>query len=186
LAPEAVSDELAYIASPESAQVGQTIVVKAVDEDGKPTEWEAADLPSGGGAEWKLVADITIPEDVAQINVESEIANHGYAEIVVFYTFLGLGDGNYASRFGDLKVWFGGGEGGFDITFSNAANGTDDGMGTLYAICPQHKKNNSNYFGIAFHSSGNKTFRAPNGIQSVIMNPTAGIKAGSTITIYGR
>jgi hypothetical protein len=34
---------------PSSAQVGQTIVVKAVDETGKPTEWEAADLPSGGG-----------------------------------------------------------------------------------------------------------------------------------------
>ncbi len=29
----------------ESAQVGQTIVVKAVNENGKPTEWEAVDLP---------------------------------------------------------------------------------------------------------------------------------------------
>ena len=30
-----------------SAAVGQTIKVKAVDENGKPTEWEAADMPSG-------------------------------------------------------------------------------------------------------------------------------------------
>lgn len=29
----------------QTAQIGQTIVVKAVDENGKPTEWEAADLP---------------------------------------------------------------------------------------------------------------------------------------------
>lgn len=32
-----------------SAAVGQTIKVKAIDESGKPTEWEAADMPSGGG-----------------------------------------------------------------------------------------------------------------------------------------
>lgn len=31
-----------------TAEVGQTIVVKAVDEAGNPTEWECADLPSGG------------------------------------------------------------------------------------------------------------------------------------------
>ena len=31
----------------EGAKVGQTIVVKAVDENGKPTEWECADLPTG-------------------------------------------------------------------------------------------------------------------------------------------
>lgn len=33
---------------PSTASIGQTIVVKAVDETGKPTEWEAVDLPSGG------------------------------------------------------------------------------------------------------------------------------------------
>lgn len=33
-----------YIPIPASAEVGQTIVVKAVDENGKPTEWEAADI----------------------------------------------------------------------------------------------------------------------------------------------
>lgn len=31
------------ITAPETASVGQTIVVKAVDENGKPTEWEAVD-----------------------------------------------------------------------------------------------------------------------------------------------
>lgn len=36
-----------YIPIPATAEVGQTIVVKAVDENGKPTEWEAADMASG-------------------------------------------------------------------------------------------------------------------------------------------
>lgn len=31
-----------------TARVGQTIVVKAVDENGKPTEWESADFPESG------------------------------------------------------------------------------------------------------------------------------------------
>lgn len=35
--------------SVDKAEIGQTIVVKAVDENGKPTEWEAADFPTGGG-----------------------------------------------------------------------------------------------------------------------------------------
>ena len=38
------------VAQADKAAVGQTIVVKAVDENGKPTEWEAADMPSGGGS----------------------------------------------------------------------------------------------------------------------------------------
>lgn len=41
-----------------SAAVGQTIKVKAIDESGKPTAWEAADV---GG--WELITDITLTED---------------------------------------------------------------------------------------------------------------------------
>lgn len=37
-----------YIPAPAAATVGQTIKVKAIDESGKPTAWEAADMPSGG------------------------------------------------------------------------------------------------------------------------------------------
>lgn len=32
-----------------TAEVGQTIAVKSVDANGKPTEWEAVDMPTGGG-----------------------------------------------------------------------------------------------------------------------------------------
>lgn len=37
------------ITAPTTAAVGQIVKVKSVDSTGKPTEWEATDLPSGGG-----------------------------------------------------------------------------------------------------------------------------------------
>lgn len=39
------------ITAPTTAAVGQIIKVKSVDTSGKPTEWEAVDMPSGGGKE---------------------------------------------------------------------------------------------------------------------------------------
>ena len=50
------------------ASVGQIIVVKAVDDNGKPTEWETADLPQGGGGETAAEAQLatgTIEEGTA-------------------------------------------------------------------------------------------------------------------------
>lgn len=41
-----------------TAAVGQTIRVSAVDENGQPTEWEAVDMASGGGE--KIVAEETV------------------------------------------------------------------------------------------------------------------------------
>ena len=48
-----------------TATVGQTIKVAAVDGDGKPTEWEAVDMASGGGDNWKLLVDFESTEEVA-------------------------------------------------------------------------------------------------------------------------
>lgn len=61
--PEA-SEESAgnYIPVPETAEVGQTIVVTAVDENGVPTAWEAADMAAGGD-EWELLNTITVSDD---------------------------------------------------------------------------------------------------------------------------
>ena len=57
-----------------SATVGQTIKVKAVDDTGKPTTWEAADFPSGGGGggtseEFILLAEVTLEEDVKTVTL---------------------------------------------------------------------------------------------------------------------
>lgn len=45
-----------------TATVGQTIKVSAVDENGKPTEWEAVDMPSGGGSVPKPLTYDYMPE----------------------------------------------------------------------------------------------------------------------------
>ena len=37
---------------PKTASVGQTVVVKTIDENGKPTEWEPATLPEQAQADW--------------------------------------------------------------------------------------------------------------------------------------
>ena len=45
------------------ATVGQIAKITAVDESGKPTEWEAVDMPSGSD-EWELIAHINVADDV--------------------------------------------------------------------------------------------------------------------------
>ena len=59
---ENARNNIGAIPPPASAAVGQTIVVKAVDEEGKPTEWECMDA---AGSQWKLIRTITVPEDVS-------------------------------------------------------------------------------------------------------------------------
>lgn len=48
-----------------TATIGQTIRVAAVDENGQPTEWEAVDMASGGGDNWKLLVDFESTEEIA-------------------------------------------------------------------------------------------------------------------------
>lgn len=50
-----------------SAAVGQTIKVKAIDASGKPTAWEAANMPSGGGMRWQKIKEITLTEQTNSI-----------------------------------------------------------------------------------------------------------------------
>lgn len=47
-----------------SATVGQTVRIKAVDADGKPTEWEAVE----NGEKWEKIAEIIIPDDAEESN----------------------------------------------------------------------------------------------------------------------
>lgn len=47
-----------------SATVGQIAKITAVDDSGKPTAWEAADMPSGGGGHWETVLDTIWAQDV--------------------------------------------------------------------------------------------------------------------------
>lgn len=48
-----------------TATVGQTIKVKAVDADGKPTAWEAVDMTTSDTEVWELINTLTITEENA-------------------------------------------------------------------------------------------------------------------------
>lgn len=47
--PAVTASDIGAIPVPTTAEVGQTVVVKTIDETGKPTEWEAMNIPSSGG-----------------------------------------------------------------------------------------------------------------------------------------
>lgn len=62
------------------AAAGQVAKVKAVDTDGKPTAWEPADLPGGGGNEWVKVAETTSTEIVNEIRLNFDPCKAVYFE----------------------------------------------------------------------------------------------------------
>ena len=50
-----------------SAAVGQIVKITAVDDTGKPTAWEAADMPSGGSMRWQKIKELTLTEQTNSI-----------------------------------------------------------------------------------------------------------------------
>lgn len=55
-----------------SAQVGQIVKVKAVDDNGKPTQWEAGEMTGGGAsaaADFTLVGSATLTETASSISI---------------------------------------------------------------------------------------------------------------------
>lgn len=62
------------------AAAGQVAKVKAVDTDGKPTAWEPADLPGGGGNEWVKVAETTLTEIANEIRLNFDPCKSVYLE----------------------------------------------------------------------------------------------------------
>ena len=180
---------------PEIAEVGQTIVVKAVDENGKPTEWEAADLPSGDWAEWKLVANVTLEEDVDSVAINTDMDGNAisaskFSELFIRYKLLGHGSGNYSSRYSNLNIWFNDSwGGGSNAEFTNGGNGYDGISSSIHAVYPKDTTGaDVGKTGIAIHA-GNGTiarFSIHTALASVNLRPVAGLKAGSQIIVYGR
>lgn len=65
-----------------SASVGQIIKVKAVDESGKPTEWEAADMAGGGvdkNLRWAQVLEMTTTEQMNIITADKDPEGRTFA-----------------------------------------------------------------------------------------------------------
>lgn len=64
-----------------AATPGQIIKVKTV-QDGKPTEWEAVDMPGGGSGEtWGKVADVTLTDNVNSMRVTFDACSAVYVQL---------------------------------------------------------------------------------------------------------
>jgi lysophospholipase L1-like esterase len=72
-----------HVPTPTTAQVGQTIVVKEVDESGKPVSWECADLAGGGKLELISETEITTEDEVTLIEFDG-LENYDEAMLVVY------------------------------------------------------------------------------------------------------
>lgn len=58
-----------------AATIGQTIKVKAVDTDGKPTAWEAVDMAGGGAKPYKILYNQTLSEAaVVKVDADADAA----------------------------------------------------------------------------------------------------------------
>lgn len=187
-------ESIGAIPAPATAEIGQTIVVKSVDDNWKPTEWEMADLPSGGsGGEWKLVADVTLEEDVARLKIDtamdgSPIADLDLSEIFMAYNLLGVE--GYASRYSQLNVWFySNPSGGYNASFADNGNGYSASSGFVHAVRPQIKHDLTALptRGLARSTNALSAFLSTSkNIPAVIVDTVAGLVAGSRIAVYGR
>lgn len=81
------------------ATVGQTVKIAAVDENGVPTAWESVDFPSGrgsgGGENYRLVIDYTVPEDqtnLLRLTITEDVDGHPFnlRKAVLFIEAVGV------------------------------------------------------------------------------------------------
>ena len=61
------------------ATVGQIAKITAVDGSGKPTAWEAADIPSGGGETWEAINAITLSDAVNTVTINTDSGGNAIA-----------------------------------------------------------------------------------------------------------
>lgn len=92
-----------------SAAVGQIIKVKAIDESGKPTAWEAIDFPSGGGGafdEMEIIADVILETDVDLLVISEDLNGQPFLlkKVVVELTSVAENNG-FAPAGGDAIVF---------------------------------------------------------------------------------
>ena len=74
------------------ATVGQTIKVKAVDADGKPTAWEAVDIAAGNTEVWELINQIEIPvgaEEATAFTIDKDLKGSSFElERAQFFVYM--------------------------------------------------------------------------------------------------
>ena len=98
-----------------SAAVGQIIKVKAIDASGKPTAWEAVDMPSGGGGdggakEFRLIQSITLGEQSDRVDISLDSSGNAFAlhEVYVMLSAQSYEDANNEVTYVPNGRWGGG------------------------------------------------------------------------------
>ena len=89
-----------------AATPGQIIKVKTV-QDGKPTEWEAVDMPSGG-VEWYEVIDMETAENVNDLIISTDKNGRpisGYHALAMVLCFMIPADSTQTSTDGSIWVY---------------------------------------------------------------------------------
>ena len=100
--------------APASAAVGQIVKIKAVDAEGKITETEAVDMPTG--ETWELINEITLSEDAMAVVFDKDESGAAFA--LKKFAVVGMTKGSDASNTTGGTICI------------NAANTADD----LYSI----------------------------------------------------
>lgn len=171
------------ITAPTTAAVGQIIKVKSVDGTGKPTEWECADLPSGGGGEtWEKLVDTSLAEAVESVTytfdnckrikalIAPAIAN---GEFVSGWIRITINNVAYPSFNGKVNFYEG-------IDFEIDSEYPPYVQGDINAIT------NTTIYGIVSgkHAASLENI-APNGVTEFGCRTAALLKAGTKIEIWG-
>lgn len=95
------------ITRPNTAEVGQTIVVKSIDENGQPTEWEAVNFPKEKATKLITLLDVTIENEMILAIDDTNTCTFGDAVVLNrrFFYKTPEGDQLKASRiFGYIYV----------------------------------------------------------------------------------
>lgn len=71
------------IPCPVKATIGQTIVVKTVDEFGRPIEWEAIDFSGKDGIDEKYIVQDIAPDDTSVLWVDTSDDTSDFKEIFI-------------------------------------------------------------------------------------------------------
>lgn len=89
------------VPAPASAAVGQIVRIKAVDTEGKITETEAVDMPTGGRDAWELINHITIADDAEEAeNLSINTDSNGKAFELKCFRFI-----SYAPKYtGEAEI----------------------------------------------------------------------------------
>jgi hypothetical protein len=90
-----------HIPAPATAQVGQTIVVKEVDGDGKPVSWECVDVASGDS--WRKIVDYTTAEqvwtpDIISLDFSTDLDGNPFSLKMIMVKFSGTITGGTSYR----------------------------------------------------------------------------------------